>query len=344
MAGPVSAALPAPSFVVSADPANTTPNVLTDGGEVIKVLQLGEVIYAGGRFSSVAPPRSTDRGAAQQPVRVRRRHRCAAARPAGLARSAPAINGEVVGLATDGQFLYVGGRFTTVNGLARRGLVKLDPSTGEVVTAFNARLSGHVQDVQYVTMPDGTPRLLVGGRFTQRLAALDPASGADTGYINAGISGAVADNAGDVDVYRFAVNPARTRLVAIGNFTSAAASAATERSCWIWVPPPAPSAPGTTHPCSGCAEPPSLPAYLRDVDFSPDGSYFVLVATGYIPAIPAHVGTSICDAAARFDTAALSPQSPHLDQLHRRGHPALRHRDRRGRLRRRAPAMAWTTP
>ncbi len=44
-------------------------------------------------------------------------------------------------------------------------------------------------------------------------------------------------------------------------------------------------------------------SYIRDVDFSPDGSYFVIAATG------GGNGT-ICDAAARFETDAAAPTRP----------------------------------
>ena len=54
---------------------------------------------------------------------------------------APNINGEVWALATDGTSLYVGGTFTAVNGVARRGLAKLNPTTGAVDPMFNANFS-----------------------------------------------------------------------------------------------------------------------------------------------------------------------------------------------------------
>ena len=50
----------------------------------------------------------------------------------------------------------------------------------------------------------------------------------------------------------------------------------------------------------------SLPAQLRDVDFSPDGAFFVIVATGFIPAA-GDQGTAICDATFRFETGPLNP-------------------------------------
>ena len=49
--------------------------------------------------------------------------------------------------------------------------------------------------------------------------------------------------------------------------------------------------------------------YLRDVDFSPDGSFFVLDGTGYVPKAGDR-GVTICDAAARFETSNPAPLRP----------------------------------
>jgi hypothetical protein len=285
--------------VVSANPADVTPDVIDGGGvdktSVDALAQLGSTLYAGGHFRLVQSRGTT----------YHRSHLMGFDATTGvMSPFAPTLDGRVFAVLAQGGALYVGGFFSTVNGVARRGLVKLDPSTGAVDTGFNARLRGAVQEIRF---SDG--RLLVGGRFPDRLLALDPATGADTGYIDVPITGSVAANAGPTDVYRFAVNPAGTRLVAIGNFTSVGGtprsrafmldlgSASATLSPWYYPP--------LTNRCRSDR----LPAYLRDVDFSPDGSYFVLVSTGFVP-VSGGIGRDLCDAAARFETNVTSPSRP----------------------------------
>ena len=53
----------------------------------------------------------------------------------------------------------------------------------------------------------------------------------------------------------------------------------------------------------------SLPDYMRDVDFSPDGSWFAFVSTGFIPQAGG-VGRDLCDATARFETNVANPVRP----------------------------------
>ena len=145
---------------------------------------------------------------------------------------------------------------------------KIDKSFSPSVTSGN----GAVTDLQYVG-----GRLLVSGSFGKRIVALNPNTGADTGYINLAIAGSVAPQAGRIAVYRFAVNPAATRLVGIGNFTTVDGSVRT-RAFMLNL-----NAGGTTlnawyyQPFTEMCQAASLADYLRDVDFSPDGSYFVIV-------------------------------------------------------------------
>lgn len=285
--------------VVSEDPANFTPNVIDGGGvsatSVDALAQLGSTLYAGGNFRLVQSAGTT----------YNRTNLMSFNATTGAMNSfAPTFDGKVFALLATGDSLYVGGFFTTANGVARRGLVKLNAASGVVDQAFNARLNGAVQELRLVN-----GRLLVGGKFSQKLVALDPATGANTGYINIAITGTVASNAGATDVYRFAVNPQGTRLVAIGNFTSVGGQSrsrafmldlgATSSSLNAWYYQPLQNACRAT----------SLPAYLRDVDFSPDGSYFVTVATGFVP-FSGGVGRDLCDSAARFETNITNPNRP----------------------------------
>jgi hypothetical protein len=139
--------------------------------------------------------------------------------------------------------------------------------------------------------------------------ALNPNTGADTGYIDIPISGTVASNAGPTDVYRFAVNAAGTKLVAVGNFTSVGGRTQ-YRAFMADLGTSSASLNGWSYaPLANSCRAGSLPAYLRDVDFSPDGSYFVIVATGYIP-FSGGVGRDLCDSASRFETNITSPFRP----------------------------------
>ena len=214
------------------------------------------------------------------------------------------MNGAVWGLAlaSDGQ-LFVGGEFTSINGLSRRGVAKIDPITGAVDPTFVSPLNGNVSDLKYAC-----GRLFVSGRFSRKLLALDPMTGADTGYFNLGITGSVTSSSTATQVYRFAVSPTCSRLVAVGNFTTVAGqtrsrafmadlgTASGSLNPWYYQP--------LTRMCAG-----SPSDYLRGVDFSPDGSYFVIDSTGFVPR-SGDLFVTICDAAARFETGTASPARP----------------------------------
>jgi hypothetical protein len=298
----VAEASQAQGTVVSANPANFTPNVEADGTVAAPAVhaleQLGGTMYAGGEFHKVT-------NASGSTAYQRNNIMGFSATTGALTSFAPVLNGTVWAIEASGSFLYVGGDFTTVNGVARRGLVKMNATTGKVDKTFNPNIKwGNVTEIRLVN-----GRLIVGGSFQDRLAALDPVTGADTGYINLPITGRVADNAGSTKVYRFAVDPTGTHLVAIGNFTAVNGATRWQAFMLDLGPTSATLNPWYYQPLeNGCAAS-SLPAYLRDVDFSPDGSYFIFVSTGYIPK-SGGVGRDLCDAAARFETSVPQPSRP----------------------------------
>jgi hypothetical protein len=287
------------SSVVSSDPADFTPHVEGGGGSGAAVLALaqgGGTTYAGGTFQGVSNAHGTRR--------LQRENLMAFDSTTGaITGLAVDIDGPVWALQPVGRWLYVGGDFGRVDGVARRGIVRVDATTGAVDQGFDARLNGRVTEIRLVGS-----RLLVGGSFSQRLLALDPQTGADTGYVGVRIAGTVGTR-GRGEVYRFAVDAAGTHLVAIGNFRTVAGRMRRQafmldlgrRSATLnpWQYPALANACRNGRP----------PDYLRDVDFSPDGSYFVVVSTGGLPR-PSGLGRDLCDATARFQTDVAAPRRP----------------------------------
>ena len=121
------------SAVVSADPVNNTPFV--QDGRVEAVAKLGSRIYVAGNFTKV----KNWQGAS--PVQNRSFLFAYNVANGQIDMSFnPVLNGAVVDLvvAPDGSGVFAGGAFSSVNGVTRVGLVKLDPATGATVTAFTA--------------------------------------------------------------------------------------------------------------------------------------------------------------------------------------------------------------
>jgi len=285
--------------LVTTNPVNYTPNI--NQGAVFKMAEANGMLYAGGSFTTVTAAAGTT------PQGTFTRNKIVAFNPANGNIStafAPVFNGDVWAIVASGTSLYVGGNFSTVNGVARRALVKIDAVSGMVDTAFNAKLTNNVSEAAIVG-----GRLIVSGIFAKKIAALNLTTGADTGFIAVPVTGSVASNAGPVEVYRFAVNPAGTRLVAVGNFTTVG-GASHARVFMLNLDTTPATVNGWRYAPSGqmCAAA-SLPDYMRDVDFSPDGSYFVTVSTGFVPQT-GQIGTALCDATARFETGVPAPTRP----------------------------------
>jgi hypothetical protein len=281
--------------VVSARPAATTPHAVDSGAvnsDVTVFLQVGTTMYAGGAFAAVQNPART--------ATYARYNIFAFDAGTGAVRAfAPVFNGRVWAIvrAPDGT-LIVGGEFTTVNGVARPRLARIHPTTGAVYSAFvpYGMTSGGVFDAQ---LAGG--RLIVSGSFGRRLLALDPSTGANTNYISQVVTGNIGGTyAGPTRVYRFAVNPAGSRLVGIGNFTSVGGMARRQAFMLNLGPTVTVSPWYDTNFDRQCASD-QFPAYLRDVDFGPRGDVFGFAGTGFVPAT-GDIGRTVCDAAALYAT------------------------------------------
>ena len=280
---------------MSKNPADFTPNVVDPGSgpkpRVDSIDQLGATIYAGGIFSQVSDSTQT--------LTYDRDNLMAFDSATGAMQSfAPVFDGPVAAVLAVPGAVYVGGTFSTVNGTSSPALVKLDPDTGAVDPTFDPGYTrGAVNDL----LMTGN-RLIVAGSVGKKLTALDPLTGANTGYLDLGISDALPTARGGVAVFRIAVNPAGDRLIATGNFQTVLGQSRTkffmidlgptDATLDPWYYPP------LATPCA--TNSPRRVANLQGVDWSPDGSYFVITATGQIPR-PGDRNITVCDAAARFN-------------------------------------------
>jgi hypothetical protein len=317
-AGPPAAAVNADhgNQVVSADPAGFTPHVMN--GSVNAITQIGNKIIAAGSFTSVSPSGSF--GNTGDDVVRNRIFAFDASTGAIDPAFNPNLGGTVWSLTTDGNYVYVGGSFGSVGGnSAIKRVVKLT-AAGAVVGAFNAVPNRLVNEV----VVRGS-RLYVGGSFTtvrsggvttarNALAALDSTTGAVLSGVNVPFAG-VYDPAlgGETTIKRFDVSPDGTRLAAVGNFATAGGLPRAQMAVLDVGGAAASVAPWATNRFdaahNNCAS--VFPTFMRDVDFSPDGSYFVVTTTGAF-AGGANSGT-LCDTITRWETGSIGNDPSWVD-------------------------------
>jgi PKD repeat protein len=290
---------------VSAVPSKATPNVLD--GTVFAITQVGTTMVIGGSFTKAANPGGTT----QVTDATNGKYILAFDAATGTVKTAfaPGLDGIVQTLqpGPTANTVYVGGLFNNVGGLKAKSLVLLDLTTGKRVTSFAVpAINGGVQSVRRVGN-----RLFVGGTFTSY--AGQPRGGlasvnATTGVIDSFVHSTVATNhswtpgssgvaKAAVGVFGMDVTPDGSRMIVIGNFKTVdglprdqiamfdlTGASAVVRADWA------------THGYEAACYSWAYDTYVRDVEFSPDGSYFVVAATG------GGNGT-LCDTAARFETA-----------------------------------------
>jgi PKD domain len=298
--------------LVSAIPGTHTPAI--NNGVVSAIAQVGNEIFLGGTFTSVSPVGNPSKSYTVDNMVAFN------ARTGALALGfQPKMNGSIATIAAgpSAQEVYVGGDFTWIDGRQMR-VALLNTSTGKIVSGW--RPSSMIGIIGRVILTHG--RLFVGGSFTtvggknhDGLVALVPKTGKVTSYINLNFTGhhnygvnchprqrSCAN--GRVGLKAMDINAAGTRLVAIGNFTHVGGVQRDQVAVLelgkkkVWVDPRWATGAYT----AGCDDGGrGFDSYVRDVQFAPNGSYFVVVATGGRGTN--HDGSkSSCDAAARFNT------------------------------------------
>jgi hypothetical protein len=274
--------------VTSEDPINNTPRVLD--GRVYAIAKVGGTIVVGGTFTQVQHSTGGTTYARNSIMAFDE------ATGAVSTTFQPVLNGIVNGLATapDGQSVYVGGAFTTVNGANQRGITRLNVTTGVRDATFTARTTSTVNDVIY-----NNGRVYIGGYFGQvngvvreRLAGVDATTGALLPGPNSTIG---APFQGSSLVAKLDVSPSGNRLVAIGSFTLVDGQSRMQIAQWDLSGPNATLSTWRTDRFDNlCAQ--AFFYYVRDVDFAPDGSYFAVVNTGAYRRPPA-----LCDVTTRWE-------------------------------------------
>lgn len=283
---------PVQATIVSANPSDVTPHV--QNGSVRAFAQIGNTVYAGGSFTGVKAAGATS----WTPVT----HLFAYDANTGALRTGftPAFDNAVQTLAVspDGK-LIVGGNFGTVNGVSRKNLVAIDPETGDTVASWVGRADGGV--VRRAIVHGNY--LYIAGAFhwvngTQHslLARLNATTGAiDSGFQIDASGARPYDNSFEL-VWSIAVAPDGNTMVAVGNFTDVNGEARNQVAVIDLSGVPAVTSWNTDRYVPACHSG-SFPFYARDVDFSDDGEFFVIIADG------GRGTNAYCDTIARFETA-----------------------------------------
>jgi hypothetical protein len=284
--------------IVSNVPATGTPAVLD--GVVNAVAQVGGRIVVGGSFTRVMEANG----------HVLQRSDVFSFDP-GTGVVDPAFapvvaNGVVSTLsaAPDGQSVFAGGTFDTVNGQPEKRLVKLSLADGSIVPGFQAAVSGswvEDSDMRGSTLYIGGAITAVNGITRGRFAAVN----ATTGAVDPTVALDFTDKrAGKLRVAHFDISPDGTKLVATGTFTKVDGLDRQQIAMIDLSTTPASVSPWQTDAFApACAT--QFDTYIRDVSFAPDGSYFVVADTGaYFGGANAGV---LCDTVQRWEAGATGP-------------------------------------
>ncbi|MEO7059912.1 MAG: hypothetical protein ABI083_09350 [Lapillicoccus sp.] len=292
---------PGPSAMLpSVVPASTTPQV--DDGSVHRIAQVGGAMVVSGNFTSVGgQPRPSGVAAFSSTTGV-------------LTAFNPRLNGAVDAVipGPTGDTVYLGGAFTTANGVTRQQVALFNLSTGALDPTFDPTIGGG--DVSDLVLRAG--RLYLVGSFTTvgrlahaGLATVNPTSGALDPFLNVQLSGH-HNNSGSGAQGRVGARDADattdgSTMVVTGNFRQANGLLRDQVLKLDLTGSSARISPWATSGFSSLCQPAAYDSNIRQVSMSPDGSYFVIAATGGVHGDP----SPICDSVSRWRTASTSATS-----------------------------------
>jgi PKD repeat protein len=294
------------STVVSSTPMVGTPDITN--GQVNAITGVGTRIISGGTFTSAANHGSTATVARSSVLAFD------AATGALSTTFAPTLDGVVQAVEPGpiADTVYVGGTFSTVNGVKSKGITLLSTITGAIVGNFKSpSLNGSVYGIR---LSGG--RLYVAGIFTTTtgsvahggIAALNPTTGAVDPFMNVQLAGHHNYNGsganGGVGPRALDISPDGKRLIAIGNFKTADGL---PRDQIVMIDLDTPTATvdpnwSTLQFTAACFSG-AFDTYVTDVEYSVDGSFFAVTATGG-SGTNTDGSRSLCDSASRWEASS----------------------------------------
>ena len=201
----------ATSPIKNPPPGQVTTDVLPTvqiDGVVWSQAVVGNKVYAGGNFAN-ARPAGAPPGVNTSP---RANLLSFDIQTGVMTNFAPSLNSQVLAVAVspNGTRLYVGGSFTTVNGVTRNRIAAFDLVTGALVTSFAPSVNYTVSSIVATdtTVYFGGAFGFVNGVSRGRVAAVQATTGSLLPFVA---------NA-DAGVQAMTLNPARTKLIVGGAF------------------------------------------------------------------------------------------------------------------------------
>ena len=328
---------------MSSTAASFTPNI--DNGIVYAINQVGATVFNGGSFTSVTPVGGSSVG--------RTYILGFDATTGALSGFAPVLNGTVYAIwpgPTSGT-VYVGGQFSTVNGVKSKGITLLNASTGAIVSGFKPpALNGIVYSIRPVQRPPvHRGHVHQGRRLDPRtgLASLNPTTGALTSYAQVQL-----DRPPQLQRQRrqrrgrseaMDVSPDGTQLIVIGNFKQADGGLDRDQVAMINLSPASASVDPNwntleyTAACFNWA----FDSYIRDVAVLP-GRHLLRDRRRPAAAAPTPTAPARCATPRRAGRPATRGSNVQPTWVDYTGQDTLWSvaRDRHRRLRRRPPALA----
>jgi len=164
-------------------PATVTADVLPTwqvNGVVWSQVTVGNTVYATGNFSSARPPGVALGGTGQISESNLLAYNITTGNVITSFSHTLNAQGLVVTASPDGSRVYVGGDFTTVDGVARSHIAAFDTATGALDTSFHPSVSGQVRAIvaTNTTVYAGGTFSSAAGSARGRLAAFNAANGA----------------------------------------------------------------------------------------------------------------------------------------------------------------------